>query len=115
MLDRDAVAARVAELVGIPAPDDAVTSAVLAAEVMVVHAETVPASTDPAVSALPDDALTFEGMVGLSRRLFLDATVTDGSSAVLGDLVADVVYAPEDPYRHYRHFFAPLAAGWGVA
>lgn len=114
-LDPTIVAARVAELVGVGSADPDVAVAVAAAEILVVHAEGLEPRPDPSTSALPDDALTVEGMIGLSKRLYLDAVSNGGTSTVVADYTPDVVFSPEDPYRHYRHYFAPLAATWGVA
>jgi hypothetical protein len=115
MADVTAIATAVAGLVHVDPADPDVNRAVFAAIEFVVTAENIDLAGGTAADALPSDELTTHGLIGFSRALYLDVLASRGSTVAVGDSVVDTVYTPEDPYRHWRHYFAPLAEAWGYA
>lgn len=61
------------------------------------------------------DALITQGLIGFARAVYLDQLAARGAQVALGDNVIDTVFNPEDIYRHWRHYFAPMAQSWGIA
>lgn len=102
--------ARVGELLHVAPTDPAVVGACDAA---VLYVATVENLAGP--DSVPGDPLTFQGLVGFSRALYLDQLAARGSSVVVADQTVDTVFTPEDIYRHWRHYFSPLASAWGIA
>lgn len=111
----DEVAAEVAKLLHLPAEDAAVAAATSAAWRFVELAESLAEPGDPPSSTVPDDPVVRQGLIGFARAVYLDAVASRGSSVLLGDQTVDTVFTPEDPYRHWRHYFAGLRTSWGIA
>lgn len=116
-MDLDAVAERLGLLVGAPADSDDVLSAVGAAAswVLVATGVAVHPVTPADLLLLPDDPQQFQGMIGFSRALYLDAMASRGASVLIGDQTVDTVFTPEDLWRHWHHYFDPMTIQWGVA
>lgn len=113
--DRDGIAARVALAVRAAADSVDVAGAVDAAIAFVAVTELGVEPPDDPVAAVRADPLTTQGLFGFSRSLYVDALAARGASVAVGDGTVDTVFTPEDIYRHWRHYFVPLAAQWGVA
>lgn len=106
-LDLDQIAARVADRIGTTADDPDTVAAVAAADAFVRRT--------CSIDTLPDEPDVAQGMVGFSRALYLDAFASRGANVVLGDTTVDTVFNPEDPWRHWHHFFDGLTTRWGIA
>lgn len=106
-VDRAAIAAELAALLGKSTDpvDDAVTRAVDAA---VEYVELTVELDDP-LQATP---LVDQGLIGFARAIYLDARAR-GTPGTAGDV--DLVFAPEDLWRHWRHYFEHLRTRWGMA
>lgn len=109
------VASIVANNVGVDAADALVLEATYAAWRFVTIAEGLAEASDPPTTEVPDDPMVTQGLIGFARAVFLDQIASRGAQVALGDNVVDTVFTPEDIYRHWRHYFAPLATSWGVA
>ena len=108
------VAAVVAENVHVASDDAAVVSATEAAwQFAAVAVGLTDDATTP--TPIPDDPIVSAGLVGFARAVYLDRIASRGSQVALGDSVTDTVFTPEDPWRHWRHYFAHLTRSWGVA
>lgn len=108
-VDPSVIAGRVAINVHRPADDPDVLTAVNAA-IIYVQTYTGLAELDPA-GVVPDDPLTVIGLIGLGARMYLDQFAPNGATVAVGDSTFDPIYTPEDPYRHYHHFFDRLTVG----
>ena len=71
--------------------------------------------TDRTEYGLPADDLTATGIVGFAERIYLDQYAPSGAQSTIGDDTFDPIYNPEHLYRHWRHYFAHLTSGWGIA
>ena len=71
---------------------------------------------DLAEVGLPADDLTATGLVGFAERIYLDPAGPNGTQGAIGDYTTfEPTYTPEHLYRHWRHYFKHLTAGWGIA
>jgi hypothetical protein len=124
-VDPAVIAAIVADNVHRPVDDGAVTRAVDSA---IAYVGIYTALTARGMD-VPDDALTVNGLVGLSERMFLDEFAPTGAMGAIGDDTFGNLFTGEDPYRRWHHNFdhlvgyteadddleTPAAGGWGIA
>lgn len=107
------IAARVAENLHITSESEDVdvwvASAVDAAVGYVIGA------TNRSSVGLPDDALTVNGLVGFSTRIYQDGFSPNGVQLAIVDPTFEPIFQPEHLYKHWRHYFARLQMRWGIA
>jgi hypothetical protein len=89
--------------------DPEIETAVLAAVIFVID------QTNRNTVGLPDDALTIEGLVGFSTRIYLDAYSPNGSQVAIADPTFEPIFQPENLWKHWRHYFRRLYPRWGIA
>ena len=106
-VDRAALTAELATLVGSSDPADPVCAGAVDAAVTFVE-RTVE------IEELQSDSVTDHALIGFSRAMYLDRQASRGQVIPMGDSVADAIFTPEDPWSHWRHMFEPLREAWGV-
>ena len=107
-VDRAALTAELAGLLGLSDPADS-----LAARAVDTAVEFVETTVE--VSPLQSSPMTDNALVGFSRAMYLDRVASRGQVVPVADGNADTLFLPEDPWRHWRHFFEPLRVQWGIA
>jgi hypothetical protein len=103
---RDAITARAAALLHVPADDEWLAAAVDAAIEFSVS------KTNRDDVGLPADSLTVNGLVLFAQRLYLDTP--GGAQVAVGDPSFEPMFQPENLWKHVRHYFERLKGSWGI-